>query len=375
MKGDYPEAYMKKQTNRSNSSKKRIIFFIASLQRGGAERVVSIITKYLAERDFKVEILLYYNRPILYQVSPNIKITVVEKETNSRNMIKNMFWMRNFFKKNADIVISFLAPFNIMAVLAHWGLSSKIIVADRSDPWLEPKKEVLRKLRNFAYLMADGVVLQTQRNKTYFSSTIQKKSVVIYNPVDLGDKKGLALKTSKKDRIVCVARFDPQKNHKMLLEAFARIKDKFPTYTITFYGKGPLKESLQNTAKFLEVEKHVFSPGVTKNIFEEIADAKLFVLPSNYEGMPNALAEAMCLGLPVISTDVSGASELIEEGKSGFIVPNNSPEKMANIIQKVLSDDTLQKQFGEQAIKLNDKLDVSTIVKQWEDFIIKTEGK
>lgn len=366
---------MDKQRKQSGLSKKRIVFFLPSLQRGGAERVVSIVTKYLAQNDYQVEILLYYNWPVLYQVGPNIKITFIEKETGSRNIIKNLLWMRKFFKTHADIVVSFLARFNILAVLAHLGLSSKIIVADRSDPWLEPTTKILRKVRNICYTIADGVVVQTNRNKTYFSSNIQKKTIVIYNPVDLGEKRGLALKTPKKDKIVCVARLDPQKNHKMLLEAFTRIKDKFPSYNIFCYGDGPLKQELKNTVKSLNLEKRVFFPGVVKNVFDEIADAKLFVFPSNYEGMPNALAEAICLGLPAISTDVSGASELIEDGKSGFIVPNNVVEKLVENIQKILSDESLQQQFGKQAVKLNDKLEVSAIVKQWREFVVQIENK
>lgn len=357
----------------SSTSKKRIVFFTAALEQGGAERVISILTKYLAGYNFHVEILLYYNRPVLYPIHLGVKITSVEKETGSKNILKNLFWMRKFFKMHADIVISFLASFNILAVFAHLGLSSILIVADRVDPWFVPSHFILRKIRDFSYRLADGVTVQTQHNKAYFPSAVQKRTAVIYNPIDLGDKRGQALHTPKQNKIVCVGRLKSQKNHALLLKSFTQIQADFPTFKLVFYGEGPEKSNLQETVCKLGLEKHVYFAGNIKNLFDEIADAKLFVLCSNYEGMSNALAEAMCLGLPVISTDVSGAAELIENGKSGFVIPKNSQEALTQTMKKILTNETLQKQLGQQAVKLNEQLKVSTIVKQWVDFIQKME--
>jgi len=353
------------------NNSKRLVFFDATLQSGGAERVISILAKHLLQCGYHVELLLYHDQPVFYNMPANLKIISVKRETGSKNLLKNILWMRRFFKENVDIIISFLAPFNMLALVAHFGLKSKIIVADRNDPHYIPSNFFLRKLRDILYLLADSVVLQTKRNKEYFNSKIQAKSTVIYNPVDLEQKQGQALRTAKKDKIVCVGRLIPQKNQKILLEAFARIKENFPSYNIVFYGQGPLKNFLQDKAKQLVLSDKVQFAGNVKNIFDEISDAKLFVLTSDFEGMPNALIEAMCLGLPVISTDVSGARELIENGKSGFIVPKNSPKELAEIMQKVLSDNLLQKQLGQQAVKLNDILKSSRILEQWTKLIEK----
>ena len=163
------------------------------------------------------------------------------------------------------------------------------------------------------------------------------------------------------------------RNQTLLLKSFAQLQAEFPTFSLVFYGDGPEKAHLQETARNLGFEKRVFFAGNIKNLFDEISDAKLFVLCSNYEGMSNALAEALCLGLPTISTDVSGASELIENGKSGFVIPKNSQEALTQSMKKILGDETLQKQLGQQAIKLNDKLQTAAIVKQWINFITKIE--
>lgn len=357
------------------NNSKRLIFFDATLQSGGAERVISILTKHLLQCGYHVEILLYHDQPVFYTMPANLKITSVKKETGSTNLLKNILWMHRFFKENADIVISFLAQFNMLALVSYFGLKSKIIVADRNDPRYIPANSILRGLRNVLYSMANGVVLQTQHNKSYFSKKIQSKSTVIYNPVDLKEKRGQALRTPKQDKIVCVGRLMPQKNQSVLLKAFALIQAQFPTYKLVFYGDGPQRSSLEQEAIQLSVAERVVFAGNVKDVFDKISDAKLFVLSSNYEGMPNALIEAMCLGLPVISTDVSGAEELITNGKSGFIVPRNSPEKLAEAMCKVLSDEALQKQFAYQAKKLNDKLQVSIIVNQWVNFFTKMENK
>lgn len=356
------------------SSHKHIVLFCGTLNLGGAERVISMLAKALL-KDYQAEVLLYYNQPIFYSMPENLKITSVEKETGTKNILKNILWMRKFFKQKTDIIISFLAPFNMLALMAHFGLKSKIIVADRNDPRYVPTNPFLRKLRNILYRFADGIVLQTKHNREYFSAKIKSKSAVIYNPIDLGKKRAQALNTPKKDKIVCVGRLMPQKNQKLLLKAFSLIYKKFPKYNIIFYGDGPERSNLEQEAELLGISKNVHFVGSVKNIFDEICDAKLFVLTSNYEGMPNALIEAMCLGLPVISTEVSGVKELIKQGKSGFLVPQNAAEELAEAMQKILSDETLQKKMGEQGVKLNDILQVSDITKQWVDFIIQRRNK
>lgn len=168
---------------------------------GGAERVVSILSRKMKERGYNVEILLFYDRIINYEVDPRIKITIVEKECPSKNLLKRMFWMRQFIKKNADILVSFLAPFNMLALVSHLGLKSKIIVADRNDPRHVPNNVVIRKLRDILYGFADGVVVQTSLNQKYFAKGIQKKSIIIRNPIDLGDKAGMALRSEKNVRL------------------------------------------------------------------------------------------------------------------------------------------------------------------------------
>lgn len=351
--------------------RKRICFFNGTLNEGGAERVISILSKGLASMNYDVEILLYYEFDPFYEIAENINIVFVEKSTRSKNYITNLVWMRNYFKENADIVISFLAPFNILALIAHLGLKNKIIVADRNDPRCIPNKYIIRKLRNFLYQFSDGVVLQTQKNKSYFSKSIQDRSIVIYNPIDLKEKRGQALRTETNKRIVSVGRLMPQKNHELLMDAFAEVVKVYPEYELTIYGEGPERYELEKKIVSLKLSDKVFLPGSMKDIFDEISDAELFVLSSDYEGMPNALIEAMCLGLPCISTKVSGAIDLISDDLNGELVDIGDNQGLATCIIDLLGNVRKKEQYSNNAEKLNDKLTNSIIIEEWGKYIEK----
>ena len=317
----------------------------------------------------QVELVLYYDTAPFYTLHPNLKVVFVERETKSKNIVKNLLWIRKYFKDYADVIVSFLAPFNILTVLSTLGLRKKVIVADRNDPRFVPSNLFVRRLRDFLYRFANGVVVQTSNNKKYFSKSVQKKTAVIFNPVDIGEDQGRGLQTRKEKRIVSVGRLVSQKNQKMLIDAFAQIHKDFPNYTLTIYGEGNCREALESQIKNLHLEGFVTLPGTKKNIFDHISNAALFVLSSNYEGMPNALIEAMCLGLPVISTAVSGTSDLIEDGVNGTIVPVGNKEKMIEAIRYVLSNTEIQKKYATSAVKINEKLKVDIVMEEWIKFI------
>lgn len=349
--------------------KKNFVFFVGAITHGGAERVISILTHHMAKQGYHVEILLLHEQEIFYDIDDRVKITVVETESGTENIIKNILWIRRFFKKHADTIISFLAPFNIVALIAHFGLKSKIIVADRNDPRFIPNKFPVRKLRDFLYVFANGVVLQTTQNKKYFSRSIQKKSVIIPNPIDLGEKVGQALREKKRKEIVSVGRLMPQKNQALLLDAFANIKDDFPEYTLTIYGEGPERERLEKETIKRGIQNRVRLPGNVKDIFDKISSSEIFVLSSNYEGMPNALIEAMCLGLPCITTNVSGAEDLIESGVNGEIVPVGDRTALEEAIKGLLSNPEKRKKYEKAALRTNERLRIDKVMDQWGTYL------
>lgn len=353
------------------SNKKRIVFFDGTLMQGGAERVISILSKSMSKENYDVTILLYYNEEIFYELDPDVKTVSVVEKTGTKNILLNMKWIRSFFKKNADIVISFLAPFNMLAITCNLGLKSPIIVADRNDPRKIPDNFLIRKARDFLYLLANGVVVQTTHNRNYFSNIIQKKSVVIYNPVSLNEKKGVAIQTIKLKRIVSVGRLMKQKNQLLLLKAFKKVASIRSGYKLTIYGEGPERMTLEKYIQENNMTGIVDLPGSVKNVHDVIADADIFVMSSNFEGMPNALIEAMCLGLACISTKVSGATDLIQDGVNGDLVDIGDEEGLAEKIIRLIDDDKRRKAYAVKALQLNELLSTEIIVKQWLDYMKK----
>lgn len=348
---------------------KRHIFFIGTLCNGGAERVVSILAGHMAKQGMDVEILTYYDRPVSYELDSGVKLTAVETMTGSGNKIKNLLAIRKYFKKHAKVVISFLAPFNIMAIAANFGSGVPIIVADRNDPTKVPSNTVVRKVRDILYRFATGVVVQTQKNKAYFSQAVQKKSRVIYNPIDLKEYAGIALKTEKEKKIVTAGRLMPQKNQKMMIRAFADVYAKHPDYQLVIYGEGPSRQELETLIKELGMEDGIMLPGNMSDIHEHLKSAEIFVLSSDYEGMPNALIEAMCLGLPCISTKVSGATDLIKDHENGILTDLDSREQLKAAMLELTENKELAKKLAANASKLNEELEVSKIMQQWIQFI------
>ena len=348
---------------------KRYIFFIGTLRNGGAERVVSVLASQMAEEGMEVEILTYYDKPVFYKISDKVKLTVVEKENGNKNKIQNLFWLRNYFKKNAQVVISFLAPFNMMAIGANLGNGIPMIVADRNDPTKIPSNKVVRAIRDFLYRLADGVVVQTEKNRKYFSKTVQKKSAVIYNPVDLKEYAGAALQSQKVKKIVTAGRLMPQKNQKMMIRAFAEVLKTHPGYELVIYGEGPSRQELESLVDELGLGSNVSMPGNVSDLFERMKDSEMFVMTSDYEGMPNALIEAMCLGLPCVSTMVSGATDLIKNHENGLLVEVNDQNGFEKAMIELLDNPELSQKISQKSVELNEMLKLSKINEQWISFI------
>lgn len=348
---------------------KKITFFIGSLEEGGAERVVSNLISYFADKGDEILLVLYHDRETFYQIDPRVKVVSVCKETRSTRMISNLRWMRRFFRENSSVIISFLAGFNMLALLATMGMKIPVLVADRNDPRFVPRKFFVRKMRDFLYRFADGIIIQTEHNKRYFSKAVRKKSIIIYNPIDLGTRCGEALRTPKENKIVSVSRLMPQKRQTMLIRAFAGIHEEFPELSLTIFGEGSARCELETLIESLSLQDCVFLPGSEKNVFDKICSAKLFVLSSDYEGMPNALAEAMCLGLPCISTAVSGATDMIKNNENGILVDIAETKQLEEAMRNLLKDQSLSEKIANNAVELNNLLDKTVIAEQWHRYV------
>lgn len=349
----------------------KIILSCATLGNGGAERVLSTLSAPLADEFDAVTIITWIDVPIFYEIDKRVRLVCIEKEIDSKNDLKKMQWFRSFIKKeNPDILLSFLEPYNIRVLISTMGLGVNTFVAERNDPHGVNKYWIIDQFEKLIYRLANKILVQTETIKKFFDGALAERISVIYNPVNLQeDVVGKALKVEKKKRIVSIARLMPQKNHNILIRAFAIFSKNHPDYTLTIYGNGPQRDELLQLADSLGISDKVSLPGASKTIHEDILDADMMCLVSSREGMSNAMIEAMCLGLPCICTKVSGAIDLIKDGENGFLVDIGDVDGLVEKMCFVVDNSHKAKEISENATQLYQVLNKDKICQEWIDIL------
>ena len=354
----------------------KIAFCLGSMDYGGAQRVIANLGNYFAKKDDVMIIVTKPGKP-RYELNKAIKYFILDDETAHENILRRT--LRRMKKlqgileeERPDVVVSFLPEPSFRVLLLKKKISAKVIVSVRNDPNEEYGDAIRWLLSEFLYPKANGFVFQTKTAQRWFSKRIQKKSVVIPNPINEAFLGG-SYAGRREKRIVTAGRLVEQKNQKLLIEAFARIHDEYKDYTLEIYGDGPLKNELQNFVKELKLEDSVKFMGEVSDLNTAIRKAKMFVLSSNYEGMPNALMEAMAMGISCISTNSSGggAAELIGKDKNGLLVPVNDLDALCAGMKKILDNDELAKKISGAAVVSMKKYGSETINAGWEKYITK----
>lgn len=321
----------------------KIAFFIGSMARGGAERVLSILANHYIERGWEIEIVMLLKNKVEYDLADQIKVIDMSGVSNSylKNAGKWLKRIRAYLRsENPDCVISFVARINALVLTASVGMKTKIIVSERNDPKHDGRSAAMQVYCDLLYRRSAGVVFQTEYEQSCFSDEVKKKGVVIPNPVSVDIK---AKQGGHVVRIVTAGRLAEQKNQKMLIEAVHKISSEFSNLECYIYGEGPLEQFLKDEIDKKGLNKVVFLPGNVKNIHEKVSEASVFVMTSDYEGLSNALIEAMMIGVPCITTDYPGARELIVDQKNGKVVPRNDADALAKALVEILSNVALAK--------------------------------
>ena len=347
-----------------------------SLGRGGAERVLSILSNVFIKHYKEVVYICWFsNKTVAYNINPKVKIIWIEKEIQSRQLLKKIFWFRCFVKQNCpSILLSFLTPINMIVLTSLLGMNKNIVVSERNDPHLYFRKyrfeSLLCVFRNFLYHKSKGIIVQSQSIKDYYKGLLKNKCSIIYNPINM-DKTmvGAALDKEKENRIVTVGRLEPQKNHKLLIEAFSLFCKTHINFRLEIYGEGSCRKELEEYILSLGLKEKVLLHGVADDIFHCITSAKVFVLSSIYEGMSNALIEAMSLGLPCISTKVSGAVDLIENGVNGILIDCGDVTQLVGALNKICTNEEYANMLGNNAVSVYNTLNVDVISNKWIEYL------
>lgn len=339
---------------------------------GGAERQITLLANELAElgNEVYLAVLAKYNKK--YDISNKV---IVEDLTYSENgkfsLISRYLALKKLYNEiKPDVTIHFWFQSLYLSTFMKREHRNIIIYSERGDPGDSEYKGLLGIIRTVAFKRVNGFVFQSNGAKRYFSNDIRKRSIVIPNPVFI-KRSDFPVVEYRTKRIVTVGRLHQQKNHKLLIEAFSMIHEAFPNYIVEIYGDGPLKDELSQLIINKHLEKKVFLMGTRKDIHNAILDASLFVLTSDYEGLPNALIEAMALGIPSISTDCNpgGVREIINNKVDGFIVPRGDACELAKTISYILNNDNVSNQISKNAEINIKRFDKDIIYSKWNTYI------
>lgn len=360
-------------------NEKKLLFHINSMGKGGAERVVSVLSEMFAGDGYEVVIVTLWRAKEEYPLAEGIRrINLgddgkLEKAGRIRLAVGRLWTLRTLIRKeDPDLVISFCNKANFRCSYCMLGMKIPLLVSVRNDPRIDyfPHKNGVSRMER----RASGCVFQTKDALACFDEKFQKKSRVIWNPIDekyLIDKE----KPAKQAKyLVTVGRLSAQKNQLLLLKAFSLIRKELPEYQLRIYGEESERGVKKMLTEYIEQEQMqdcVLFMGQSSHLEKEIQDASLFILSSDYEGMPNALMEAMAMGIPVISTDCpcGGPAELIEDGVSGLLVPVGDEKELASAIMRVLRDPELWERLSRNGMEVKKKVSPDKIYGEWKAFV------
>ena len=356
----------------------KVVCYINKLGGGGAERVMSVLANGLYRSGHDITLVTDYSVSDTYPLDPSIQHIVLDgaftgatKKGRIQRTVRRIFQLRRICRNlQADIVISFMRDSNFRAILATLFLSTKSLISVRVDPKIGYKKCSTAILARSLYPLADGCVFQTPDAQAWFPEPIQRKSRIILNPVS-DSFYSTCGEPLREKRVVSCGRLEHQKRFDLLINAFARVCDDFPEFTLEIYGTGKLEETLQAQINSIHRQERIKLMGRCSDVPNTIRDASLFVLSSDFEGLPNALMEAMALGLPVISTDCGGggARALIENEVDGLIIPCDNAEALSEAIYSSLKDIDSAIMRGNRARQKALNYAASHVVAQWEQYI------
>lgn len=354
----------------------RLLILIPRMGGGGAERVVSIVANNLST-EFEIQITTLVSNESFYSLDSNVKLTSANYRINRTNkftrlmsmgcnFLGSIFFTRKTIKEyKPDIVFSLLEEMDVVTYLATRGLGGfRWICSERNDP--KRRNPKLQKILEMIYRRSDTLVCQSQTVADHYAKVDIKS--VIPNPVDI-ENYPERVEESKPPRIVSVGRLVPQKNFEMLIEAFSNIADEFPETTVTVYGEGPEREKLESFIANQHLEGRILLPGANKEILETIRDAAVFAFPTDYEGFPNVLVEAIAMGIPVVSTDFATgvAREIINENV-GVVVPCRDVSAFSNALSHLLSNDEKRKYIRSVSRSAVEQFEVAKVIETWREL-------
>lgn len=359
---------------------------ISSLATGGAERVLSLMANHWARSGRRVTVITMSDtRSDHFLLDPSITRIALDVIGASRSKwlavasnARRVAALRRAIKAaRAPVVISFGETTNVVAVIAAVGTGSRVVVAEVTDPRRHVVGWIWGLLRRVTYPRADRVVVQSAETRPWASKMVGlERSRVIANPVPTPRLPAASSDASRPLTLLGVGRLVEVKGFDDLIRAFAAVTRRFPEWRLLILGDGDQREALIALSESLGVADRVQIPGSVPDPAPIMAQSEIFVLSSRYEGFPNALLEAMSVGMAVISTDCpTGPREIVESGVNGILVPPGDGARLAEAIAGLMGDEHARRTLGARAKGVRQRFSIEKVMAQWDSLIMELVGE
>ncbi|SDI36360.1 Glycosyltransferase involved in cell wall bisynthesis [Planococcus glaciei] len=383
---------------------KNVVFLINEFNNhGGAQRVASILTEefmadghhvavlsineqknvpsYFSE-DVPVKVLhRKYRAPQPIEISSNLKdfkFLKVQKELKRRYLLKKKRdEVEAFFKAygNEEVYVIAIQVYAMQWIRPLLYKPNIKIIGQSHESVAAAKGSKRYKRILIHYRQVSKFLLLTQKDAEHFQEMGFTNTGVMYNPAPFR-KLNLPENLYKNKKIVSSGRLVEDKGFDLLIEAFAKVADELPGWTVHIYGDGPAEKPLKNLIRILGMEQRIFLEGQTEDIQAALEAGSFFVLSSKAEGLPMSLIEAQSCGLPCISSDCApGIREILEEYHNGFITPVGDTAILSRHIKRLAQNPDLFYTFSNNAYSSSAKFDRKVIKNKWYELFEELGGE
>lgn len=350
----------------------KVLFLSGNLCNGGAQRVISVVASSLADKGYDVSLLLFSRNEKEYPISDKVKTTAVRESFEEYSKVSSLGrikFIRRFLRElKPDVAVGFLEG-GYALYLSSFGMKFKKVASVRNNPEIILSQRGFRTVINRLWFKkADALVVQTQSQKDMLPLKMKMNSIVIVNPITenvLAKRKDIYTACRN---FIMVGRLHKQKNYPMVFRAVSVVKAKYPDIHIDIFGKGAELDNLKSMISEMKLDDNITLCGWSQNTVEEYLNHDAYILSSDYEGMPNALMEAMAVGLPCISTDCNtGPADLISSGENGFLIPTGDHESLAvRMIELIEMSPDERRKIGNGARKhLQENFNSNIVTEKW----------
>lgn len=359
----------------------RIAFVIPSLGPGGAERVASLLAGDWVGRNHTVDLIVFESDTTepFHALDRNITVHRLNAVRATPGLfarasinVKRISRLRSLLRRlRPEIVVAFTTEANVVALMASQALPCRVVISERNQP-NRPGLGILHRLaRRLSYRRAAAIVMQTEELAAWARERFRTQVHIIPNPVALND---VAIRSTRMAvrhhgdtrRIVSVGRLDEQKGFDILIDSFAPLALKYPQWSVVIYGEGPQRPELTELIAKRHLERSVALPGLTRDVAGALSEAAFFVLPSRFEGFPNALLEALSSGLPVVATACPGASaDILAQGSYGKLVAPDDVPALTEALETMMTKPELRRAYAAKAREALRDYDIAKVSARW----------